>query len=77
MHFTVLIKGHIIQHKFHDDIFVGDSVSSLIYFLELPKLKLIDIVHPHPINSLNHVKYLLNLFSILGGEYFAIFYHVD
>jgi hypothetical protein len=52
-------------------------MGSLIYFLELPELDLIDIVHAHPVNTLDHVDYLLHLFGILGGEYFAIFYHVD
>jgi hypothetical protein len=52
-------------------------MGSLINFLELPKLNLIYIVHPHTIHSLDHAQYLFDLFSILRGKYFAVFYHVD
>lgn len=77
MHLAILVKCHIIQHEFHDYIFMRDTMSSLIYFLELPKLNFIDVIHAHSVDSLNHVDYFLNLFCIFGCEYFAIFYHVD
>lgn len=77
LHFSVLIKIEIAEHKLHDDILMRHPMRSLINLLKLPILNLIQVEIPHPIRILKHTQYLLQLLRVLFVEDLAIFDHID
>lgn len=53
------------------------SVRSLINFLKLPILNLIQVDISHPVCVFEHAEYLLKLLRVLFVEDVAIFDHID